>query len=605
MAGKFYPLSQYTNDLAGTLNGLTHIYPSKFVTCWFANADTIEADATYISEEMDTIRKTTTTSKGVPYADLRQFAFGSIYKLLKTTQTNDMDAPMIGDINFLSNEVVGGLMYSDIYVNISPQQGSKTIPMQEQAGDNPRKTAFAVDPTTGSILVNDSIRKIMTFNGIILYYNLYQIDPSSQSASTQRVCVDMPLGIYIPESPVTIEIEAEELFGQGTSWSTRICSRLASSASLASNSNPSRSSEYATLTKVLSEFGNISSVMDEILHNNHNTDSIGLAPQDIKAYLEEFRQENKVNVPYIKDNHWFVNGRDLGLAVSSGGAPVEAEKIKPDGEDLTSFERLDTTYFKFADKTYNADEFSGKGRIYLRKNIQDEKNLLIQSMLSTPNTIYIVQYDYDLNGESINVPENSVFLFQGGSFNNGELILNETSVFGVLNETDMGDAKFNGTYKTGQIFSSDESVRLKGTPYFKESTKNGITYYEPNYAKEGSYVTRNLALHMSKDDRINLLDSVDYQELTNFIEQFVDKHDAEMDAHYAYFNPRLTNMQNGLNALRETIITQGQAITTLQGQIEDLQKQIDELKTSTQRISSFIPEPVEGTTEGHLVIEQV
>lgn len=605
MAGKFYPLSQYTNDLAGTLNGLSHIYPSKFVTCWLANVNTIEADTTHISTELDTLRKATTTSKGVPYADLRQFAWGSIYKLLKTTSTDDNDAPMVGDINFLSNEVVGGLMYSDIYVNISPQQGSKTIPMQEQAGDDPRKTAFAVDPATGSILVNDTTRKNLTFNAIILYYNLYQIDPSSQSSATQRVCVDMPLGIYVPENPVTVQIEAEELFGQGTSWSTRICSRLASSASLASNPNPARSSEYATLTKVLSEFCNISSVMDEILHKNNNTDSVGLAPQDIKAYLEEFRQENKVNVPYIKDNHWFVNGRDLGLAVASGSTPVEVETIKPDGEDLTSFERLDTTYFKFADKTYNAAEFSGKGRVYLRKNEQDGKNLLIRSMLTAPNTIYIVQYDYDLNGESINMPENSILFFQGGTFNNGELILNETSVFGVLRESDMGDAKFNGTYKTGQIIATEEAVRLKGSPYFTKTTKNGLTYYESNFTKTGSYVTKNLVTHTDKDDKFTFLDNVDYQELTDFIEQFVEKHNDELDAQYGYFNPRITNIQTGLNTLRETIITQGQTIDTLQTTIVDLQKQIDELKTSTQRISKLIPEPTDDTSEGHLVIEQV
>jgi carbohydrate-binding DOMON domain-containing protein len=44
------------------------------------------------------------------------------------------------------------------------------------------------------------------------------------------------------------------------------------------------------------------------------------------------------------------------------------------------------------------------------------------------NTIFIVQYDYDLNNKFISLPINSVLLFLGGSFKNGTLILNNTLV---------------------------------------------------------------------------------------------------------------------------------------------------------------------------------
>jgi len=44
------------------------------------------------------------------------------------------------------------------------------------------------------------------------------------------------------------------------------------------------------------------------------------------------------------------------------------------------------------------------------------------------HTIFIVQYDYDLNGKFITLPLNSILLFLGGSFKNGTLILNHTLI---------------------------------------------------------------------------------------------------------------------------------------------------------------------------------
>lgn len=51
-----------------------------------------------------------------------------------------------------------------------------------------------------------------------------------------------------------------------------------------------------------------------------------------------------------------------------------------------------------------------------------EKNFLTQEMMQEANTRYIIQYDYDLNGETIIVPANCILDFQGGSIKNGNLI---------------------------------------------------------------------------------------------------------------------------------------------------------------------------------------
>lgn len=99
----------------------------------------------------------------------------------------------------------------------------------------------------------------------------------------------------------------------------------------------------------------------------------------------------------------------------------------PDEEDIT----VDgDNKLKLADKEYSEESFSGMGRIYLRKNIVEGVNTLTQGMISKPNTIYIIQYDYDLGGQTIEIPENCVLDFQGCSLRNGILKSNDTIIEG-------------------------------------------------------------------------------------------------------------------------------------------------------------------------------
>ena len=101
----------------------------------------------------------------------------------------------------------------------------------------------------------------------------------------------------------------------------------------------------------------------------------------------------------------------------------------PDGEDLQSVHGV----LKLSNKQHNPNSYSGLGRQYLRKNIVAGQNILTQSMLQWPNTIYIIQYDYDLNEAEITIPEGCVLDFQGGSFSNGTIIGNNTNINNGLN----------------------------------------------------------------------------------------------------------------------------------------------------------------------------
>lgn len=111
------------------------------------------------------------------------------------------------------------------------------------------------------------------------------------------------------------------------------------------------------------------------------------------------------------------------LINSSGGGTIANFA---DDEDLTTVDNA----LKLADKTYDPITYSGMGRKYLRKNLVDGKNILTQAMLTSANTIYIIQYDYDLNGATITIPENCTLDFQGGSLVNGTVKLQDTYIQG-------------------------------------------------------------------------------------------------------------------------------------------------------------------------------
>lgn len=130
-----------------------------------------------------------------------------------------------------------------------------------------------------------------------------------------------------------------------------------------------------------------------------------------------------------------------------------------DEEDLTTTNNK----YKLANKAYNATNFSGLGKVYLRKNIMNvedpdtgdvyRRNLLTQEMVSQANTIYVVQYDFDLNaGEtnSITLPSNCVLLFLGGTISNGTIVCDNTTIVNTLVFGNIfNDVTLSGQYSIG------------------------------------------------------------------------------------------------------------------------------------------------------------
>ena len=134
-----------------------------------------------------------------------------------------------------------------------------------------------------------------------------------------------------------------------------------------------------------------------------------------KAGFEKALKEGKISEEQIG----FIEEEDLIWAKGNYYGAV------PDNEDLTKDK---DGKLQFSDRSYNPANFSGKGYKILRKNIVQERNVLTQEMMVEPNTIYEIRYDFDLSGETINVPEGCVLKFEGGSLKNGTLNGNGTII---------------------------------------------------------------------------------------------------------------------------------------------------------------------------------
>lgn len=173
----------------------------------------------------------------------------------------------------------------------------------------------------------------------------------------------------------------------------------------------------------------------------------------------------------IKDKHWQddANWEDYTNKLIDGTVEYRhlSENLKqlfnkgnvinfPDEEDITS----NGIALSFKDREYDPENFSGLGRIIVRKNIvkigEEYKNILIQSMINKENTIYEIRYDFDLNGAEITIPEGCLLDFQGGSIKNGIIKLNKTHIKpnGCV-ITNYISAAIQGSYAVGQcLFDS-------------------------------------------------------------------------------------------------------------------------------------------------------
>lgn len=116
------------------------------------------------------------------------------------------------------------------------------------------------------------------------------------------------------------------------------------------------------------------------------------------------------------DTSW--TKEDIPISGGGGGADFLTE---PD--DLTLQTVGNTQILKFANRAYNSTTPNGLGFKILRND------LTFAQQLTDANTIYEIRYDFDLQTGTVNVPENCILRFNGGSVKNGGLNLSDNVTF--------------------------------------------------------------------------------------------------------------------------------------------------------------------------------
>lgn len=190
---------------------------------------------------------------------------------------------------------------------------------------------------------------------------------------------------------------------------------------------------------------------------------------DMKNYSENSLDDDHISYCKETGKHYKFNSNNQSDP-TTGKWVEQHEAVPADEEDIT--EQNGT--LQLANKTYDKQSFSGLGRVYLRKNIVGDKNVLTQAMINKANTIYVIQYDYDLKEASINIPENCVLQFDGGSLSNGTIVGNNTKIkaasdssesYEYIKITKIPTSGFTFLYSTYNILSKYSLLYLDNKLY--------------------------------------------------------------------------------------------------------------------------------------------
>ena len=201
--------------------------------------------------------------------------------------------------------------------------------------------------------------------------------------------------------------------------------------------------------------------------DNTNSDAIGQLWYVVNA-------DGNGNGCYYQLKDWSKRKEAAGWSIADYTTKAELQdKIDniatADEEDITTEgDTPQTQVLKLKDRAYDSLNASGKGYKILRKNWQqingERKNVLTQAMINEPNTIYEIRYDFDLNGESVDVPSNSILRFNGGTIVNGGLIFKDTFIespfaYGIIGCELSGTIKNHLVYPEWLVANKDSDFK--------------------------------------------------------------------------------------------------------------------------------------------------
>lgn len=286
---KLHLLPGYEADLTSTLDGSLKLYPSR----WLAFRGTAPVDIAAVLSSLESSPR-----YGLYGTITSPFSAVDVADLVQHTDLGDLVG--VGDINLAQTETSGGQVYSEVFVQVDPENlpkqylylPNKPIPDNETIIN--RLLGSQPQPTSNGW---------MEFNTIVILYNVYR---KAESETLQDMILKRDFPMAIVELPEMQALRTTNNLGGVTTWSTKVLTRVMGTNSKLPATDPV---DYHTLGRLLTEMGRLQKKMDQIVSSRVTDYS------SFKAYLDKFRNEQSINVPYIVAGRWFVNGKDIGPVV--------------------------------------------------------------------------------------------------------------------------------------------------------------------------------------------------------------------------------------------------------------------------------------------------
>lgn len=185
-------------------------------------------------------------------------------------------------------------------------------------------------------------------------------------------------------------------------------------------------------------------------------------------------------------------------------------------------------------------------KLTLRQNItslslkgksQKKVNLLKQSMLSEPNTKYVISSDYSLGGSKITVPANCILEFDAGSISDGTLIGQQTSIVAppkcIFGNDLSVEGSFNAPDYLCEWFNGDVERCI--------NSFGNISFIQETIISKPVHIRRWASIHLKAAHSIKVSDDFvgDY-----LFDALLDVEDTGKNRYY--FNPNLEFTGSGL-----------------------------------------------------------
>ena len=101
-------------------------------------------------------------------------------------------------------------------------------------------------------------------------------------------------------------------------------------------------------------------------------------------------------------------------------------------------------------KRHDVSVHSGLGRKYL--TLKENSNILTQSDFDQDKTIYHIQYEFSLDGNAIEIPPESILLFEGGYIDNGFISGNNTWISAPAVEIFGSNLSVSGSFGNNEAY---------------------------------------------------------------------------------------------------------------------------------------------------------